>query len=195
MLARLGSSWLQTFARIREATPRRWVETPSRVKTGRSRFRLNSGEPASSSPRSALYLLPNWRARIGYSACSGANRIVALTHSGIPEEGSNGCQSDEDEGASRMGTALATVRAMGWVVLAARRIGGRVNAIRYSRGQCHDRCTRRAERFRKGLREEQTITRAMYGARFGASSRCYEAVGDELGRTPTERRTNATGRL
>lgn len=52
---------------------------------------------------------------------------------------------------------------------------------------------RRAERFRNGLREEETITQAMYGAGFGSSSRCYEGVGSDLGMTPTEYRNGGAG--
>jgi AraC family transcriptional regulator of adaptative response/methylated-DNA-[protein]-cysteine methyltransferase len=52
---------------------------------------------------------------------------------------------------------------------------------------------RRAERFRDGLREKETITQAMYGAGFGSSSRCYEGVGSDLGMTPTEYRSGGAG--
>jgi AraC family transcriptional regulator of adaptative response/methylated-DNA-[protein]-cysteine methyltransferase len=46
--------------------------------------------------------------------------------------------------------------------------------------------TQRAERFREGLRGKQTVTEAIYDAGYGASSRCYETVGDNLGMTPTQ---------
>lgn len=52
---------------------------------------------------------------------------------------------------------------------------------------------RRAERFREGLKEGQTVTEAIHDAGFGSSSRCYENVGDELGMTPTEYRGGGAG--
>ncbi len=45
---------------------------------------------------------------------------------------------------------------------------------------------RRAERFRAGLRRGENVTEAMYGAGYGAASRCYEDVGRKLGMTPTQ---------
>ncbi len=54
---------------------------------------------------------------------------------------------------------------------------------------------RRVERFRDGLKCEQTVTQAMYEAGFGSSSRCYEKVGDNLGMTPTEYRGGGVGKF
>lgn len=45
---------------------------------------------------------------------------------------------------------------------------------------------RRAERFREGLKRRPTVTQAMVEAGYGASSRCYEEVGQTLGMTPTQ---------
>ena len=44
----------------------------------------------------------------------------------------------------------------------------------------------RARRFQESLREEQSVTQAMYKAGFGSSSRCYENAADHLGMTPAE---------
>lgn len=52
---------------------------------------------------------------------------------------------------------------------------------------------RRVERFRDGLKENQTVTQAIYDAGFGSSSRCYENVGANLGMTPTEYRSGGAG--
>lgn len=52
---------------------------------------------------------------------------------------------------------------------------------------------RRIEKFRAGLRQDQTVTAAMYDAGFGSSSRCYESVGNNLGMTPTEFRSGGAG--
>lgn len=54
---------------------------------------------------------------------------------------------------------------------------------------------RRAERFREGLRETQTVTEAMYEAGYGASSRCYEEVGGTLGMTPTQYKESGAGQM
>lgn len=45
---------------------------------------------------------------------------------------------------------------------------------------------RRAQRFRDGLQDKETVTEAMYDAGYRASSRCYETVGANLGMTPTQ---------
>jgi AraC family transcriptional regulator of adaptative response/methylated-DNA-[protein]-cysteine methyltransferase len=52
---------------------------------------------------------------------------------------------------------------------------------------------RRVERFRAGLREDQTVTRAMYGAGFASSSRCYEGSAEALGMTPGAYKNGGAG--
>jgi len=52
---------------------------------------------------------------------------------------------------------------------------------------------RRAERFRDELGQERSVTSAMYGAGYGASSRCYEDVSDNLGMTPTAFKNGGSG--
>lgn len=52
---------------------------------------------------------------------------------------------------------------------------------------------RRAEQFREGLHRKQTVTEAMYEAGYGASSRCYEKVGQNLGMTPTQYKSGGVG--
>ncbi len=52
---------------------------------------------------------------------------------------------------------------------------------------------RRTERFRSGLRRTRTVAEAMYEAGYGASSRCYEKVGQNLGMTPTQYKNGGDG--
>jgi AraC family transcriptional regulator of adaptative response/methylated-DNA-[protein]-cysteine methyltransferase len=51
----------------------------------------------------------------------------------------------------------------------------------------------RARRFRDGLLEANTVTEAMLDAGFGASSRCYATLDDQLGMTPTQYRRGGAG--
>ncbi|HEX9206011.1 MAG TPA: bifunctional DNA-binding transcriptional regulator/O6-methylguanine-DNA methyltransferase Ada [Candidatus Deferrimicrobiaceae bacterium] len=51
----------------------------------------------------------------------------------------------------------------------------------------------RARRFREELGRGIPVTRAMYDAGFGSSSRLYESTGDRLGMTPSLYRTGAAG--
>jgi AraC family transcriptional regulator of adaptative response/methylated-DNA-[protein]-cysteine methyltransferase len=53
----------------------------------------------------------------------------------------------------------------------------------------------RLERFRAGLRDDPTVTQALYGAGFGSSSRCYETAGAGLGMTPGEYKSGGAGVL
>jgi AraC family transcriptional regulator of adaptative response/methylated-DNA-[protein]-cysteine methyltransferase len=53
--------------------------------------------------------------------------------------------------------------------------------------------TRRLRRLQDGLERGGSVTRAIYDAGFGSSSRCYEAAGAILGMTPTEYRDGAAG--
>ena len=48
---------------------------------------------------------------------------------------------------------------------------------------------RRLERFKAYLREQPSVTEAIYAAGFGSGSRCYETSSDHLGMTPGEYRT------
>ncbi|MHB1743703.1 MAG: methylated-DNA--[protein]-cysteine S-methyltransferase, partial [Acidobacteriaceae bacterium] len=48
--------------------------------------------------------------------------------------------------------------------------------------------TRRIERFRRQVSQEETVTAALYEAGFGSSSRLYEDANRQLGMTPTELR-------
>ena len=52
---------------------------------------------------------------------------------------------------------------------------------------------RRAERMRRGLGEERSVTDAIYGAGFGSTSRFYEGARDRLGMTPTRFRDGGRG--
>ncbi len=52
----------------------------------------------------------------------------------------------------------------------------------------------RVRRFREGLARDGTVTGAIHGSGYGSSGRCYEAVGDTLGMTPTEFRNGGAGR-
>jgi AraC family transcriptional regulator of adaptative response/methylated-DNA-[protein]-cysteine methyltransferase len=54
---------------------------------------------------------------------------------------------------------------------------------------------RRIRRFQEGLREGQPVTRAMYEAGFGSSSRCYEGASDSLGMTPSAYRKGGAGQV
>ena len=51
----------------------------------------------------------------------------------------------------------------------------------------------RARRFQENLREEWSVTQAIYEAGFGSSSRCYEKAADHLGMTPSEYRKGGAG--
>lgn len=51
----------------------------------------------------------------------------------------------------------------------------------------------RARRFKENLREDRTVTRAMYEAGFGSSSRCYEKAATHLGMTPSQYRQGGVG--
>lgn len=51
----------------------------------------------------------------------------------------------------------------------------------------------RARRFKESLREDRTVTQAMYEAGFGSSSRCYENAAAHLGMTPSEYRKGGVG--
>lgn len=51
----------------------------------------------------------------------------------------------------------------------------------------------RTRRFQRSLRDDPTVTRAMYAAGYGSSSRCYESVADQLGMTPSEYRKGGAG--
>ena len=51
----------------------------------------------------------------------------------------------------------------------------------------------RARRFQENLRQDRTVTQAMYEAGFGSSSRCYEKAADHLGMTPSEYRKGGAG--
>jgi AraC family transcriptional regulator of adaptative response/methylated-DNA-[protein]-cysteine methyltransferase len=53
--------------------------------------------------------------------------------------------------------------------------------------------TRRLRRLQDGLQRGGSVTRAIYDAGFGSSSRCYESAGAMLGMTPTEYRDGAAG--
>jgi len=53
--------------------------------------------------------------------------------------------------------------------------------------------SRRAERFRNELGQDQSITSAMYRAGYGASSRCYEDNSNNLGMTPTAFKNGGSG--
>ena len=53
---------------------------------------------------------------------------------------------------------------------------------------------RRVRRFQENLREDRTVTQAMYEAGFGSSSRCYEKAADHLGMTPAEYRNGGAGK-
>ena len=55
--------------------------------------------------------------------------------------------------------------------------------------------SRRSERFRNNLTSERSVTTAMYRAGYQASSRCCEAVGDELGMNPTAFRDGGPDQL
>jgi AraC family transcriptional regulator, regulatory protein of adaptative response / methylated-DNA-[protein]-cysteine methyltransferase len=52
---------------------------------------------------------------------------------------------------------------------------------------------RRAERMRRALGEERSVTDAIYGAGFGSTSRFYEGARDRLGMTPTRFRDGGRG--
>ncbi|HRD66183.1 MAG TPA: bifunctional DNA-binding transcriptional regulator/O6-methylguanine-DNA methyltransferase Ada [Candidatus Competibacter sp.] len=52
---------------------------------------------------------------------------------------------------------------------------------------------RRARRFEEGLREDRTVTQAMYEAGFESSSRCYEKAARHLGMTPSQYQKGGTG--
>jgi AraC family transcriptional regulator, regulatory protein of adaptative response / methylated-DNA-[protein]-cysteine methyltransferase len=54
---------------------------------------------------------------------------------------------------------------------------------------------RRMLRFQDGLLEGRPITRAIYDAGFGSSSRCYEGAADNLGMTPSAYRNGGTGQV
>jgi AraC family transcriptional regulator of adaptative response/methylated-DNA-[protein]-cysteine methyltransferase len=54
---------------------------------------------------------------------------------------------------------------------------------------------RRVRRFQEGLREGQPVTRAMYEAGFGSSSRCYEGAAGNLGMTPSAYRNGGAGQV
>lgn len=51
----------------------------------------------------------------------------------------------------------------------------------------------RTKRLQTELREKTTITKAMYGAGFGSSSRLYERVGDHLGMPPSAYKNGGAG--
>jgi AraC family transcriptional regulator of adaptative response/methylated-DNA-[protein]-cysteine methyltransferase len=51
----------------------------------------------------------------------------------------------------------------------------------------------RVKRFQTRLRTEHSVTKAIYGAGFGSSSRCYEKASHTLGMTPSEYRNGAVG--
>lgn len=53
--------------------------------------------------------------------------------------------------------------------------------------------TRRGERFRAGLERADSVTEAIYEARFGSSRRAYEGASDQLGMTPSAYRKGAAG--
>jgi AraC family transcriptional regulator of adaptative response/methylated-DNA-[protein]-cysteine methyltransferase len=53
--------------------------------------------------------------------------------------------------------------------------------------------SRRTERFKRGLREEQSVSRATYEAGFGSSSRVYERAPTMLGMTPGAYRRGGAG--
>ena len=55
------------------------------------------------------------------------------------------------------------------------------NCRRYPQGLCHGT---QGRRFQESLREERSVTQAMYEAGFGSSSRCYEKAAAHLGMTP-----------
>lgn len=55
--------------------------------------------------------------------------------------------------------------------------------------------TTRMNRFRERLRDQATVTDAMYDAGYAASSRCYEEVGRSLGMTPTQFKRGGAGQL
>jgi len=52
---------------------------------------------------------------------------------------------------------------------------------------------RRAERLRAGLRNNGTVTEALYDAGFGSSSRCYESAAANLGMTPAQYKNGGIG--
>jgi AraC family transcriptional regulator of adaptative response/methylated-DNA-[protein]-cysteine methyltransferase len=52
---------------------------------------------------------------------------------------------------------------------------------------------RRLQRLQDGLRQGGTVTRAIYDAGFGSSSRCYEGASTLLGMTPAQYRRGAPG--
>lgn len=52
---------------------------------------------------------------------------------------------------------------------------------------------RRADRLRATLREEPSVSRAVYAAGYGSSSRVYERAGDRLGMTPATYRRGGRG--
>ena len=52
---------------------------------------------------------------------------------------------------------------------------------------------RRARRFAENLREDRTVTQAIYEAGFGSSSRCYEKATRHLGMTPSQYRRGGVG--
>ncbi len=51
----------------------------------------------------------------------------------------------------------------------------------------------RFETLKEGLRDGEQVTRAIYDAGFGSSSRVYEQAGDRLGMTPSEYRAGGRG--
>lgn len=57
--------------------------------------------------------------------------------------------------------------------------------------QFQARC--RMERVKKSLRENETVTEALYEAGFGSSSRLYERVDTQLGMTPAEYKAEGRG--
>jgi len=52
---------------------------------------------------------------------------------------------------------------------------------------------RRARRFAENLREDRTVTQAIYEAGFGSSSRCYAKATRHLGMTPSQYRKGGAG--
>jgi AraC family transcriptional regulator, regulatory protein of adaptative response / methylated-DNA-[protein]-cysteine methyltransferase len=53
--------------------------------------------------------------------------------------------------------------------------------------------THRTQRFRAGLRAEDSVTKAIYSAGYGSSSRAYEGVARRLGMSPANFRNGAPG--
>ena len=139
--------------------------------------------------RHNVEFFPSWvdAEHAGYRACRRCHPQRLSNPSSIPETMARACRIIEEAEKSLPLAALAAT--VGFSPFHFQRLFKEtVGVTPKAYAMAH-----RARRFQESLREERSVTQAMYEAGFGSSSRCYEKAADHLGMTPSEYRKGGAG--